>query len=72
MKEEKLGALEIEDVAEMFSVSPQTIRREIKDGKLKTIPIRRAVRVTKQSIAEYQRALEQAVEKSPTFTNRYV
>ena len=41
MKEEKLGALEIDDVAEMFSVSPETIRREIKDGKLKTIPFRR-------------------------------
>jgi excisionase family DNA binding protein len=66
------GAMSIPKVAELFDVSTETIRREIKDGKLKTVPIRGLVRVTRQSIAEYQRTLEAAVEKSPTFTNRYV
>lgn len=72
MKFDECGAIEIEKVADMFGVSPSTIRREIKEGKLKTITLRNRVNVTKRSIIEYQRALEAAVEKNPTFTNRYV
>ncbi|NDF13303.1 MAG: DNA-binding protein [Proteobacteria bacterium] len=69
---EKYGGLSIEKVAELFDVSADTIRREIKDGKLKTLPIRGLIRVSRQSIAEYQKTLESKTTKAEQFTNRYV
>ena len=50
--------LSVPEVAKRLSVSPQTIRREIRDGKLNAVEIRKTTRITAESFAYYLDSLE--------------
>lgn len=73
MMEKRKRAVSIETLAKMYDVSENTIRREIKDGRLKTIPIRGAIRVTMESIEKWERDLvAESKDATHSFTNRHV
>lgn len=40
-------------VAQIFQVNPETVRREIKEGKLRALTIRGAIRIRRRSLSEY-------------------
>ena len=44
----------MDEVAEYFSVSPTTIRREIEEGHIKAVKIRGQWRIPRTAILEYQ------------------
>lgn len=52
--------LSVPEVAKRLSVSPQTIRREIRDGKLNAVEIRKTIRITAESFSYYLASLEEA------------
>ena len=56
--------LTIEDVAKRLSVSDQSVRKEIQDGKLRAIMIRSAIRVPESALAEYIAAGKYSREQS--------
>lgn len=43
----------ISDIASLFTVSEQTVRRWIKDGKLQSFKVGRGVRVTAEALRKY-------------------
>ena len=47
--------LTVEECAASAKVSPKTIRREIKDGRLKAAPIRGCIRIRREDWEEYRR-----------------
>lgn len=67
-----VGAIPISEAAKLFRVSESTIDREIKDGKLVSIKIRGARRVTMKSIERWQRELEEASRTKNANQERFV
>ncbi len=69
-----LGCLKIQTVAERLTVSPDTVRRLIKRGKLKAIKVGKNVRILGWSLNEYvrnhsieaQSAVEEATPRRKT------
>jgi excisionase family DNA binding protein len=47
------AALTLAQVAERLGVSLMTVRREVTDGKIKTVHVRSCVRVTEAELARY-------------------
>lgn len=43
----------ISDIASLFTVSEQTVRKWIKDGKLQSFKVGRGVRVTAEALRNY-------------------
>lgn len=46
--------ISVTEVAKRLNVSPKTIYREIRDGKLNAIEIRNCVRITVESFNDYR------------------
>lgn len=61
--------LSVQEVAKRLSVSPQTIRREIRDGKLNAVEIRNTTRITAESFSYYLASLEDTKGKYKKWRN---
>ena len=46
----------VEEVAEILQVNPQTVRKLIKEGKLKSFYVGSLVRIRKEDLEEYMRS----------------
>lgn len=51
-------------IAELMQVSAQTIRREIKRGKLKAHPVGHQIRISEEALADYRRLKMDELERS--------
>jgi len=55
--------LRLTDVADQLNVSLPTVRRLVKDGRLKTVRVGRVIRVRPQDLEDYIEAATQEPEK---------
>ncbi len=53
------GHFRIDEVADYFDVSRWTIRREIDEGRIEAVKIRRQWRISRAAILEYEAAYTQ-------------
>jgi excisionase family DNA binding protein len=49
----------VDEVAERWSVSRQTVYRDVRDGHLKSLKIRNVMRIPEKWLLEYEKQMEQ-------------